>query len=954
MRLFIHRRLPKQSTSASLKAARVCASWRLTSVMFLWALMGALLLSCGSAAQAQSISLTPPSPTFIEGSQTGLTFTVSLQSPTPINAGQTVTVNVFYELPPGAANRTLAGSVVFAPGEENTAKSLSVLAGNDAIKGNRAIAVTAISTSGQAAFNNLTATVTGTQIDRHAILLTEISDRTSESDQQTGTRAFFDVSLRDANAAGTQDVVPAANVFVTIASQSPGEAVISTNAQPIFGPQQILVFTPQNYNQPQRVFVQGVDDNAVDGDQLFQIRVTDVSSSDPEYDDLFPANPNVQGVNNDNEANPVDGSGVTITPTSIETNENGAQGTFSVVLDKQPTGDVVINLQTSDPSEGRLLDLGTLVNSTSVTFSPDPNASNAWNVPQSVTVRGIDDLQADGDINYRIVTTISSTDATYAAIDPADVAAINRDNETPGLTLSPNFIVVFEGQTVTIRAVLNRVPTSQVLFNLSVNDTTEARLNRSQLVFNESNFDVPQDIIVSGVRDFLLDGDQPFRITVSDAVSSDPNYNGQFGNIVNGVTIDTDTANVNIQPPGGLQTTEKGGTATFQLSLSSMPQPGTTVTIDLSSSNTNEGTVSPASVVFTPANYNIPRTITIRGVNDLLIDGDQSYQINLSVAGGAGSDPNYRVLNLQPVTVVNVDDGETAGITVTPTTRVTTSEVGGSSTFSVSLNSQPTANVNLRITSSDLTEGVVTPSRLTFTPTNFATPQAVTVTGVNDAVDDGNILYQIVLETLTSADPKYRFNPADLPAINTDEDIRGVTITPNTGLATTEAGGKDKFHVALNSQPLGNVRLNLSTTATKEISFSPTSIIFTPGDPPAGSPANTVRWDLGLDVTVTGQNDTIIDGNVNWIIVTAPLVSPNDPLYNGFDPVNVRGTNQDNDAAGITVNRQFILVTEGSSTTFTVVLNAKPTTQVVLPLSINTTSQAILDKTQLVFTTSQL
>ena len=49
----------------------------------------------------------------------------------------------------------------------------------------------------------------------------------------------------------------------------------------------------------------------------------------------------------------------------------------------------------------------------------------------------------------------------------------------------------------------------------------------------------------------------------------------------------------------------------------------------------------------------------------------------------------------------------------------------------------------------------MSPASLTFTPANWNTPQTVTVTGVDDAVDDGNIAYTIVTAAATSADANY-------------------------------------------------------------------------------------------------------------------------------------------------------------------------------------------------------
>ena len=59
------------------------------------------------------------------------------------------------------------------------------------------------------------------------------------------------------------------------------------------------------------------------------------------------------------------------------------------------------------------------------------------------------------------------------------------------------------------------------------------------------------------------------------------------------------------------------------------------------------------------------------------------------------------------------------------------------------LNAQPTADVTIGLSSSDTTEGTVAPASLTFTTGNWNVAQTVTVTGVDDALDDGDVAYTI-------------------------------------------------------------------------------------------------------------------------------------------------------------------------------------------------------------------
>ena len=114
----------------------------------------------------------------------------------------------------------------------------------------------------------------------------------------------------------------------------------------------------------------------------------------------------------------------------------------------------------------------------------------------------------------------------------------------------------------------------------------------------------------------------------------------------------------------------------------------------------------------------------------------------------------------------------------------------------------------MALSSSDTTEGTVSPASLTFTTANWNVPQTVTVTGVNDRLDDGNVAYTIVTAPATSTDATYNgVDASDVAVTNTDDDAVGITVTPTTGLTTTEAGGTATFTVVLNTQPTADVTI---------------------------------------------------------------------------------------------------------------------------------------------------
>ena len=122
----------------------------------------------------------------------------------------------------------------------------------------------------------------------------------------------------------------------------------------------------------------------------------------------------------------------------------------------------------------------------------------------------------------------------------------------------------------------------------------------------------------------------------------------------------------------------------------------------------------------------------------------------------------------------------------------------------------------------------MTPASVNFTSTDWDTPKTVTITGVDDDFDDGDIAHTIVTAPAASADPVYDdLDPTDVSVTNIDDDSAGVTVSPTGGLVTTEAGAAAQFTVVLDSQPTANVTVNLRSSDTTEGTISPGTLIFT-------------------------------------------------------------------------------------------------------------------------------
>jgi hypothetical protein len=187
----------------------------------------------------------------------------------------------------------------------------------------------------------------------------------------------------------------------------------------------------------------------------------------------------------------------------------------------------------------------------------------------------------------------------------------------------------------------------------------------------------------------------------------------------------------------------------------------------VSSTDNTEGRALSFTVTFTPGNWNVPRTVTVVGINDPFADGNQPFSIITGPA--SSSDPGYNMLDAADVAFTNWDN-DTAQVYVKSRPLLSVRETGTQATFRVRLMQNPTAAVSCPVITSDASEGTVAPASLAWSPGNFGF-RTVTVTGVNDTLDDGDVMFAASLPACTSSDTRYGGeNPPDVLVLNVDND----------------------------------------------------------------------------------------------------------------------------------------------------------------------------------------
>jgi hypothetical protein len=158
--------------------------------------------------------------------------------------------------------------------------------------------------------------------------------------------------------------------------------------------------------------------------------------------------------------------------------------------------------------------------------------------------------------------------------------------------------------------------------------------------------------------------------------------------------------------------------------------------------------------------------------------------------------------------------------------------------------------------------------------------------------------------------------------------------------SVSETGTSESFTVQLNTQPTSTVVLTVTSSDTDEATASPTLLTFTPND-----------WNQPQTVTVTGVDDSAVDGSQTSTLTIAVDDASSDNTFDAIADQIVTVTTEDDDIAGFTLSQSSASVSEtGTTDTFTVQLNAQPLTDVVLTVATSNTGEATTDKTSVFFT----
>ena len=234
--------------------------------------------------------------------------------------------------------------------------------------------------------------------------------------------------------------------------------------------------------------------------------------------------------------------GFTVSGGPLTVDEWGMMQSIDVVLDAAPLTNVVFDVSTDNSLESTL-------DYISLTFTPLD-----WDMMQTVEVTGKDDTVIDGDIAHQVTVSVSlASDAAFIALAPQMVAVTTLDDETASFTVSEGPLVVDEtGTTAQFTVVLDGPPVSNVVLNVTSDDSTESAPSSTSLTFTPTNWNTSQTVTLTGQDDSLWDGDVEHLVTVSvDAAGSHDAFDAAADQTIDVTTEDDEVAEISLNGKNG-------------------------------------------------------------------------------------------------------------------------------------------------------------------------------------------------------------------------------------------------------------------------------------------------------------------------------------------------------------------------------------------------------------------
>eukprot|EP01063_Lacrimia_lanifica_P040249 TRINITY_DN9068_c0_g2_i1.p1 TRINITY_DN9068_c0_g2~~TRINITY_DN9068_c0_g2_i1.p1 ORF type:complete len:5365 (+),score=1212.09 TRINITY_DN9068_c0_g2_i1:65-16096(+) len=508
----------------------------------------------------------------------------------------------------------------------------------------------------------------------------------------------------------------------------------------------------------------------------------------------------------------------------------------------------------------------------------------------------IDTVYTSSTVTGNFVVEVD-TPSQYDASPLTFVLSVDDNDDAPIQVTWPSDWTVNETGQVEIKFQLLPGPPSHdvtIDWGFGTSKVT-ASMTGNSFVVPVGSWDTERTLTVTANDDTdTADYETSFEFT--QITSSDSKYNnknppaGQYTL----TALNTDAPLVEITPTSVTVTEGSGDEIVLNIVLNSRPaddvtvefylRPGGAVALGaLAQSSFTD--ISNYSVTFTAADWNTAQQVTVGAVDDAIDDGTvedvtEVYVVSNDAKWDTGYIEGTNVFNTRSsiVTITTLDDADAAGLAVRPDTGspVEINECGAGviNKTVVKLQSEPTEDVTVSYTlpstpagnaeQAALTDNVAgacptcaacpvcSSGSLTFTAGDWNVDKTVTITGLDDYMDDGDFSTRVTFQA-TSRDAGYAGMVENVDfTIYDNGDTAGLRVTPDA-ITFDERPQVVPIEGALTARPLSeNVTVIISGLVESEAALSTTQLVFTHDD-----------W-APKTVYITSVNDFEVDDDATF------------------------------------------------------------------------------------------
>ena len=597
----------------------------------------------------------------------------------------------------------------------------------------------------------------------------------------------------------------------------------------------------------------------------------------------------------------------------------GASVRVTVKLDKDPERQVVIPITASN--RGTTSDQDYSGVPTGVTFE-------SGETEKVITFGATQDtLNDDGEsvvigfgsqLPSQVTVTIGMTSSTTVAI---------VDDDDPNVTV--NFertsYGVLEGDAVDVYVTLNGDPQRSVTIPITATGQDGATSNDyaidpPSLTF-ESGGETRKSLAFSATDDGVDDDGESVKLVIGSVAGVTRGVRSEAT-----VTIEDDPDDVpavTVSFARNSYTVAEDGTVEVKLTLSPAPEREVVIPIV----RTNERNASDADYVPLPstvtfASDETEQTLTFTPVDDAIDDDGERVRLAL------GAPLPHLVANGNTTAAtVSITDNDTRGVTVRPTSlRIDEGETGE---YTVVLTSEPTRDVTVTIDApTNNTDITVDRASLTFTSSNWSSPQRVEASGsedTDDADDTGTITHTV----RSSGDyASVRADRVSVTVLDDEDPQVRVEFDRVTG-TVAEGGGGITFTVRLSADPARTVTIPIRVAHHDGASSSDYTLSV---DGVAATSVTFNSRQQSKQITLTAVDDMFDDDGESVTLGFGGL--PGGVAEGTDNEVTVSITDNDDPSVTVRFEQTTYTIDEGDSFSINVILSPDPKRTVTIPIAI--------------------